>query len=82
MCYLTEKMLLNYERKLYVTFRTLFLQELIAIIFLPEQVLPLSQFLLLQTAAPDAIVCLQNTVLEEQETIKEMYFKKLPLRTS
>ena len=49
--------------------------------FLPEQVLPLSQFLLLQTAAPDAIVRLQNTVLEEQEAIKEMYFKKLHLHS-
>lgn len=39
--------------------------------------LPLSQFLLLQTAAPDAIVRLQNTNLEDREAIKEMYFKKL-----
>jgi hypothetical protein len=44
-------------------------------------VLPLSQFLLLQTAAPDAIVRLQNTALEEQEAIKEMYFKKLHLHS-
>ena len=49
--------------------------------FVPEQVLPLSQFLLLQTAAPDAIVRLQNTVLEEQEAIKEIYFKKLHLHS-
>jgi hypothetical protein len=44
-------------------------------------VLPLSQFLLLQTAAPDAIVRLQNTPLEEQKTVEEMYFKKLHLHS-
>ena len=38
--------------------------------------LPLSQFFLLQTAAPDAIVRLQNTNLEEREVIERMYFKK------
>ena len=39
--------------------------------------LPLSQFLLLQTASPDAIVRLQNTVLEERKEIEEVYFTKL-----
>ena len=43
--------------------------------------LPLSQFLLLQTAAPDAIVRLQNTALKEQKAIKEMYFKELHLHS-
>ena len=42
---------------------------------------PLSQFLLLQTATPDAIVRLQNTTLKEQKAIKEMYFKKLHLHS-
>lgn len=38
--------------------------------------LPLSQFLILQTAAPDAIVRLQNTNLEKREVIEGMYFKR------
>ena len=41
-----------------------------------EQVLLLSQFLLLQTAAPDAIVRLQNTSLEKRELVEDIYFKK------
>lgn len=49
--------------------------------FVFEQVLPLSQFLLLQTAAPDAIVRLQITRLEGREAIEEMYFQKLHLHS-
>ena len=49
--------------------------------FSPKQVLPLSQFLLLQTASRDAIVCLKNTNLEGREAIEEMYFKKLYLHS-
>ena len=39
--------------------------------------LPLSQFLLLQTASPDAIIRLESTALEDKNEIREMYFKKL-----
>ena len=39
--------------------------------------LPLSQFLLLQTAAPDAVIRLQRTSLEERKEIEETYFRKL-----
>ena len=39
--------------------------------------LNLSKFLLLQTAAPDAIVRLERTALaNEKKLIEEMYFKK------
>ena len=41
------------------------------------QVLPLSQFLLLQTASPDAIIRLESTALEDKNDIREMYFKEL-----
>lgn len=41
------------------------------------QVLPLSQFLLLQTAAPAAVIRLETTGLEHRREIKETYFKKL-----
>ena len=71
---LTEKRLLNSGKMLYVTFMIKFVTKFN---FVTEQVLPLSQFLLLQTAAPDAVVRLQNTALEEQKAIEEMYFKKL-----
>lgn len=41
------------------------------------QVLRLSQYQLLQTASPDAIVRLQRTELaSESETIQQIYFKK------
>ena len=40
------------------------------------QVLPLSKFLLLQTAAPDAIVRLKNTAMEQRKEIEEIYFKQ------
>ena len=39
--------------------------------------LPLSQFLLLQTASPDAIIRLESTALEDKNEIRKMYFEKL-----
>ena len=39
--------------------------------------LPLSQFLLLQTASPAAIIRLESTALEAKKEIREMYFKEL-----
>ena len=39
--------------------------------------LPLSQFLLLQTASPDAIIRLESTALEDKNAIRDVYFKKL-----
>ena len=42
-----------------------------------SQVLPLSQFLLLRTATPDAVIRLARTSLEGRSEIEETYFKKL-----
>ena len=39
--------------------------------------LPLSQFLLLQTASPDAIIRLESTALEDKNEIRKIYFEKL-----
>ena len=46
-------------------------------LFLSFQVLKFSQYLLLQTAAPDAIVRLKSTKLaSEQAEIQKIYFKE------